>query len=150
MVARILVVEEHAESLVAMLHALKGRGYSTVFSTDAAAIVSLAKDERPDLVVCAWRPSCDDGREVVQPVLKDERLRGVPRLALLDDPGFDLVGGRRTPAGFVDHVAKPIDPEVFLRTVERHLPKPLRASREAPRPRGQRRKTDSPVWRSDS
>jgi two-component system cell cycle response regulator len=142
MVARILVVEEHAQSLVLMLHVLKGRGYSTVFATEVGAAVSLARDERPDLIVLDWRLSCDDGRQGVLQVLREDRLRGVPLVAVVDVCRLEVVGGRRTPAGFADYVAKPIDPQSFLGTVERHIPEPLRALRSPLRLRGQRRRSD--------
>jgi CheY-like chemotaxis protein len=142
MVARVLVVEEHAPSLVLMLHVLKGRGYATTFATDAGAALSLAREERPDLIILDWRLSFDGGRQGVLQVLKEERLRGVPVLAVLDVSRLEVVGGRRTPAGFVDCVDKPIDPQSFLKTVERHLPEPLRAHRSPQRPRGQRRRSD--------
>jgi CheY-like chemotaxis protein len=136
-----LVAEEHAESLVLMLHALKGRGYSTVFATTASEVVRLAREERPDVVVCQWHLSNADGSKVARQFLKEERLRNIPLLAVVDAPRPE-VGGLKTPAGFVDHIARPIDPESFIKTVERHIPPPLRVSRTPVRPRGLRRKSD--------
>lgn len=148
MVARILVVEEHTPSLVLMLHALKGRGYATAFATDGATVLSLAREERPDVIICDSRLASADGRQIVGQLLREDRLRGVTLLAVLETR-LGVVGGRKTPAGFADHIDKPIEPASFLRTVERNIPAPLRAARAPLRLRGGRRKSDPSVWRTE-
>lgn len=141
MVARILVAEDQARSLVLMLHLLKGRGYSTAFATDGAEALRMALEERPDLIVCQWRLSNPDGSEASRRFGEEEPLRSIPVLALFDGPRAEPAG-RTTPAGCVDHVVKPIDPDAFIRTVERHIPPALRATRLLVRPRGRRRRND--------
>ncbi|MBI4985368.1 MAG: response regulator [Rhodocyclales bacterium] len=141
MVARILVAEGHAPSLVLMLHLLKGNGYSTVFATEGSEALRLAREERPDLIVCQWGLSSANGSEIGHHIQKDEHLRGVPLIAVFE-ASFAEIGGRRTPPGFVGHVVKPIIAASFIRTVERHLPAALRASRTPVRPPGRRRRSD--------
>lgn len=149
MVARILVAEEHAPSLVLMLHLLKGRRYSTVFAMDGDTAVSLARDVRPDLIICDSRLASSDGKLVALQISRDRRLKRTPLLAVLDASRFEVVGGRKTPLGFAGHVSKPIDRNSFIQTVERCLPGPLRAVRQPLRLRSQRRRTDLSVWRTE-
>lgn len=142
MVARILVVDDHPQSLTLMLYLLKARGYQTVFATDGAEAVNLAREERPDLIICELRLPTVNGLRVAEQIRRSDGLRDLPLLAV-SDVMLSEVGGKMTVPGFAAYYAKPIDPDTFVEAVERHLPAKLRAPhRPAIRPRGQRRKTD--------
>lgn len=139
MVARVLVAEDDAHSLVLMLHVLKARGYLTSFATDGDEALRLAREERPDLVICKWRLSRSaDSRRIVQQLRREESLRNTPILAVLD-----ASAGRSAPAGFDGCIATPIEPESFIETIERHIPVHQRPSRIPVPPRGRRRKSDA-------
>jgi CheY-like chemotaxis protein len=143
MVARVLVAEDDAHSLVLMLHVLKARGYLTSFATDGDEALRLTREEKPDLVICKWRLSRSvDGRRVAQQLRREEPLRSIPLLAIFD-ASPQVVGGRATPAGFDGYVATPVEPESFIATVELHIPAHQRPARLPVRLRGQRRKTDA-------
>lgn len=141
MVARILVAEDQAHSLTLMLYLLKGRGYSTLFATDGAEALHLARDERPDLIVCELRLPSVDGYQVARQLRRDDALRRIPLLAI-SDLAVTERGGHLSIPGFDGYYAKPIDPQTFVPTVEQHLPPGLKSSHQPVRPRGRRRKTD--------
>lgn len=141
MIAKVLVAEDNGHSLVTMLHLLKGRGYLTAFATDGDETVRLAREERPDLVVCKWRLSGTDGRHTVLQLRREKRLNRIPIIAVFD-ASLQVVGGRRTPTGCAGYVTEPIDPDLFVKVVDQHVLPALRPSR-APVPlRGRRRRSD--------
>lgn len=136
------MAEDDAHSLVLMLHVLKARGYLTSFATDGDEALRLTREEKPDLVVCKWRLARSvDGRRVAHQLRREELLRHIPILAVLD-PAPRVAGERPAPPGFDGCIATPLQPESFIAAVERHIPAHQRPARIPVRPRGQRRKSD--------
>jgi CheY-like chemotaxis protein len=147
MAAKILIAEDQPDALVSMLHQLKGRGYLTLFATDGVEAVRLAGEESPDLIVCQWRFSTARGARVVGQFHAAGAGARVPVIALFD-AAVPEIGGRKTPPGFAGYLVKPINPTVFIDTVERHIPLALRPSRLRVQPVGRRRSSDWALGRS--
>jgi CheY-like chemotaxis protein len=117
---RILLVEDNPESLELMRYLLNAFGYQTLTCDNGRDGVVTARRERPDLVICDIEMPALDGygvlRELKQdPVLREILLVAVTALAMVGDREKVLA------AGFDGYIAKPIDPMIFIRSIEDFL-----------------------------
>ncbi|WP_332673225.1 response regulator [Aromatoleum sp.] len=128
MPARILIAEDHPPSLELMRYLLGAHGYPTLSASNGREALDLARQERPDLIICDLQMPDVDGYGVVRELKQDDDLRGVPLLAVT---AFSMLGDREDAlrAGFDGYFSKPIEPENFVAAIEQFLPAALRASR---------------------
>lgn len=121
---RVLVIEDNTENMELMVYLMQSAGYEVLTATDGAAGLESAARELPDLVLCDVRMPVLDGFEVARRFKSDENLRSIPLVAVTASvSGIDR--DQALTAGFDDFVAKPIDPESFLRQVRTYLqPRP--------------------------
>jgi two-component system cell cycle response regulator DivK len=126
MAARILIVEDNAANLALVEYLLKAGGYQTFSARDGAAGVRLAREEKPDLIVCDLQMPVLNGYEVLQQLRGDPLTRAIPVIAVT---AFSMPGDRTqvTQAGFDGYLSKPIDPQQFVREIEKYLPPGQRA-----------------------
>jgi CheY-like chemotaxis protein len=106
---RILVVDDHPDTLETMLVLLSAHGREVRAARTGADALSVAEDFRPDVVLLDIGMPGMDGYEVAR------RLRAVPELVDLQiiavtghGMPLDMVCSRE--AGFDEHLVKPIDP----------------------------------------
>jgi DNA-binding response OmpR family regulator len=74
---RILIVEDDTDMVHAMAVRLKAQGYSLVFAEDAISAISVARKEKPDLIVLDLGLPAGDGFMVIK------RLKALPDLMLV-------------------------------------------------------------------
>jgi len=113
----VLIIEDHADNLELMSYLLKAFGYTTVTAADGPAGVDLARSEDLDLILCDIQLPGIDGFEVARRLKQDQRLRSIPLVAIT---ALAMVGDRERAlaAGFDGYIAKPINPETFVASVE--------------------------------
>lgn len=118
--AGILVIEDNLDNLELMTYLLQAFGHRTITAQDGASGLELARHEALDLIICDVHLPKVDGYEVAHRLKNDPRLRRIPLLAVT---ALAMVGDRDKllAAGFDGYLAKPIDPEVFVRQVEGYL-----------------------------
>jgi two-component system cell cycle response regulator len=118
--ARILVIEDNPVNLELMSYLLAAYGHETLTAADGAAGLSLARRQRPDLVICDIHMPGLDGHAVAQALRADPALESVPLVAVT---AAAMVGDRERAlaSGFDTHVAKPIDPPAFIRLIHAFL-----------------------------
>jgi two-component system, cell cycle response regulator len=116
----VLIIEDHADNLELMNYLLKAFGYATVTAVDGLAGVDLARSEDLELILCDIQLPGIDGFEVAKRLKQDERLRSIPVVAIT---ALAMVGDRERAlaAGFDGYIAKPINPETFVASVEAFL-----------------------------
>ena len=116
----VLIIEDHADNLELMNYLLKAFGYATVTAMDGLAGVGLAQSEGIELILCDIQLPGIDGFEVAKRLKQDERLRAIPLVAIT---ALAMVGDRERAmaAGFDGYIAKPINPETFVASVEAFL-----------------------------
>jgi CheY-like chemotaxis protein len=126
MAARILIAEDNEANLALVEYLLKAAGYETVGAIDGQEAVRLARQNRPDLVICDLQMPQTDGYSVLAQLRDDPALREVPVIALT---AFSRHIDRTTVlvAGFDGYLSKPIDPEEFIQQVEQYLQPQLRS-----------------------
>ena len=131
MPACILIAEDNEANLALVEYLLRATGHRTVAATDGHQAVHLAKQIRPDLIICDLQMPEVDGYSVLAQVREDSTLREVPVIALT---AFSRRIDRTTVlvAGFDGYLSKPIDPEVFIEQVEQYL-KPSQRTGGLPR-----------------
>lgn len=117
----VLVIEDNPANAALMLYLLQSFGYRTLSAADGEAGVALARQERPDLVLCDIQLPGIDGFEVAQQLRQGEGLQGVPLVALT---ALAMIGDddRILSRGFDGYMSKPIDPQGFIALVRRYLP----------------------------
>jgi CheY-like chemotaxis protein len=126
MPARILIAEDNEANLALVEYLLRAAGHRTVAATDGHEAVRLAREVRPDLLICDLQMPEVDGYSVLAQVRDDPTLREMPVIALT---AFSRRIDRTTVlvAGFDGYLSKPIDPEEFIEQVEQYLKPQLRS-----------------------
>ena len=128
MAARILVVEDNAANLELVRYLLTYSGYTVLSASDGAKGVELARQERPDLIVCDLQMPQLDGYQVLEQLRADAGGAGLRIVALT---AFSMPKDRDKvlTAGFDGYLSKPIEPEAFVAQIEAYLPAELRRPR---------------------
>lgn len=128
MAARILIAEDHPPSLELMRYLLGAHGYTTLAAVNGGQAIELAREHRPDLIICDLQMPGVNGYEVVHELKRDPDLQATPLLAVT---AFSMLGDREDVlrAGFDGYFSKPIEPENFVAAIEQYLPAALRADR---------------------
>ncbi|HLN02744.1 MAG TPA: response regulator [Bryobacteraceae bacterium] len=129
MPVRVLIIEDHADNLELMNYLLKAFGYATVTAADGLAGMELARNQDLGLILCDIQLPGIDGFEVARRLKQDERLRSIPLVAIT---ALAMVGDRERAlaVGFDGYLAKPIDPETFVASVEAFLKPEERRQRD--------------------
>jgi CheY-like chemotaxis protein len=113
--ARILLVEDHLDSLVTLTRLLTRRGHTvTPVGTGATARTELANYTFDIIISDLGLPDCS-GLELIAEMRK---LHSTPAIAL-SGYGMDTDVLSSMAAGFNEHLTKPIDIELLLRTLDR-------------------------------
>jgi two-component system cell cycle response regulator len=115
--ARILVIEDNATNLELMVYLLRSFGYEPVTAGGGEAGLEAIQREAFDLVICDVQMPGVDGYEVARRLKGHPTLRSIPLVAVT---AMAMVGDRdrALAAGFDGYIAKPINPETFIKQVE--------------------------------
>ena len=121
---KIMLVEDDKDTVRAMGVRLKSRGYNLVVATDAISAISMARKEKPDLIVLDLGLPGGDGFTVMQRIKSNYDLMLVPIIVVsARDP---LVNEERAlAAGAEAFLQKPVENAEFLALIERALSKPV-------------------------
>ncbi len=127
----ILVIEDNADNLELMTYLLSAFGHTALVAGDGRKGLELARREKPDLVLCDIQMPGMNGFEVAGALQSDKDLAHIPRVAVT---ALAMVGDRDRilAAGFQGYIPKPIVPEAFVPTVEKHLRGAPKTSRPYP------------------
>ena len=119
--ARILIIEDNPTNMELMSYLLTAFGHTPLMAFDGESGVRMAREQRPDLILCdVYLPKLD-GYGVVAALKGDPGLRAIPVLAAT---ALAMVGDRERlmEAGFDGYLAKPIEPEQFVGQLAPFLP----------------------------
>src|SRR3990167_8197722 len=110
-----------------MVYLFKKFGYLTVIALNGEEGIAIAKQERPDLIVCDIKLPKLNGYEVVKIVKNDTQLKHIPVIAVT---AYAMMGDRDNihASGFDGYIAKPIDPTQFISQIESLLPVKLHSN----------------------
>ena len=130
--ARILIIEDNPANLQLMTYLLRAFGHTVLEAQDGEPGLARAA-ELPDLILCDIQLPGLDGYQVARYLKSHPRLRLVPLVAVT---ALAMVGDRDRvlEAGFDGYLAKPIEPETFVRQVEAFLADTQPRESQAPSP----------------
>jgi two-component system cell cycle response regulator len=131
MSARILIIEDNATNLELMVYLFRAFGYDPVTAADGEAGLEAVHREPFDLVICDVQMPGVDGYELARRLKGHPTFRSIPLVAVT---AMAMVGDRdrALAAGFDGYIAKPINPETFIKQVESFVR--LRPEEQARRP----------------
>jgi two-component system cell cycle response regulator DivK len=114
--ARILVVEDNADNMILTALLLESVGHTVLRAVDAEAGLTLARTERPDLILMDIQLPGMDGLAATAILKHDPLTRDVPVFALT---ALAMKGDeeRIRAAGCDGYIAKPIGIQEFLATI---------------------------------
>jgi CheY-like chemotaxis protein len=116
---KILVVDDESDLLKVTLLRLKKTGYETFGCADGQAVLDMARQIIPDLIILDIYLPVMNGDEVAKILKKDEQLKHVPIILIsaststLDEKAW----GSRANA----YLKKPFEPEDLISTVKNIL-----------------------------
>lgn len=118
--ARILVVEDNPDNMTLTAMLLESAGHTVLRAVDAEAGLTLARTERPDLILMDIQLPGMDGLAATAILKQAPGTRAVPVIALT---ALAMKGEeeRIRAAGCDGYIAKPIGIQAFLATIAGHL-----------------------------
>jgi CheY-like chemotaxis protein len=117
---KVLVVDDDEGSLDYFAMALGTTGAAVATASTAVDALSAVQDQRPDVVLTDIAMPGHDGYWLVREIrgLPDPTVRAVPVVATT---AYGRVHSRERAlaAGFVEHLSKPVEPELLCATIAR-------------------------------
>jgi two-component system, cell cycle response regulator DivK len=119
-VAKVVIIEDNATNMTLAVYLLKSAGHTVLSATDAEAGLTLARAERPDLILMDIQLPGMDGLEATAQLKRDDATRAIPVIALT---ALAMKGDeeRIRAAGCNGYIAKPMRYQEFLATVAAQL-----------------------------
>ncbi len=116
----ILVVEDNDTNLYLVRFILEKSGYDVITAKNGSMGVEMAINERPDLIIMDIQLPDISGLEATKRIRASEVDGGIPIVALTS---YAMVGDKEKAlaAGCTGYIEKPIDPETFVREIEKYL-----------------------------
>jgi two-component system, cell cycle response regulator DivK len=117
---KILIVEDNAANMALWVFLLESVGYTVLSAMDAEVGLTLARDERPNLILMDMQLPGMDGLEATKLLKRDEATRDIPVIALTAQA---MKGDeeRIRAAGCDGYIAKPMHYPDFLAVVAAQL-----------------------------
>lgn len=120
--SRILLVEDNEMNRDVLSRLLQRRGYAVLFAEDGETAVSLAKAERPDLILMDISLPQMDGYQATQALRLEPGFEALPIIALTAH-AMTSDRDRALKAGCTDFETKPVEFPRLLAKIEQHLAK---------------------------
>jgi two-component system cell cycle response regulator DivK len=116
----ILVIEDNQANMKLALLLLRNAGHSVLSAPDAESGLTLARNERPDLILMDIQLPILDGYEATRRIKAQSDLRHIPIIVVTS---YALSGDeeKARAAGCDAYVAKPYSARKLLETINRYL-----------------------------
>ncbi len=117
---KILVVEDNDTNLYLVRFILEKSGYDVLAAKNGSMGVEMAISERPDLIIMDIQLPDISGLEATRRIRASEANGGLSIVALTS---YAMVGDKEKAleAGCTGYIEKPIDPETFVREIEKYV-----------------------------
>ena len=103
---QVLIIEDNMDFALTLSEALKLEGHRVRIARDGASGIAIAREQKPDVVLCDIGLPDVDGYEVARVLREDESLRST-RLVAVSGYAQPEDKQRAKEAGFDAHLAKP-------------------------------------------
>jgi two-component system cell cycle response regulator DivK len=118
--ATILVVEDNPANMTLAVFLLESAGHTVLSATDAELGLTLARENKPDLIVIDIQLPGIDGLAATR-LLKSSRATSAIRVLAFTALAMKGDEQRIRAAGCDGYIAKPIQYRAFLAAIEAHL-----------------------------
>lgn len=117
---RILIIEDDADSLLALAVRLRSSGFEVITAADGASAIAKTRQQKPDLIILDLGLPAGDGFVVMQRLRSMAHTAGVPIVVLT---GRDPEGNKEKAlaGGAVAFFQKPADNADLLATIRAHV-----------------------------
>ena len=114
---RVLIVEDNPANMTLATFLVESAGHTVISATDAEAGLTLARDERPQLILMDIQLPGMDGLQATALLKREDTTRDIPVIALT---AHAMKGDRERclKAGLDDFVPKPIRPDELFAALE--------------------------------
>ncbi len=119
---KILIIDDDLDICTLLNRFLSRKGYVVVTANSGQAGISLAENERPDLILTDFRLGDMEGSEVLQQLR--EKLPHIPVLVMTGYSDIRMAVNVMKQGAF-DYISKPIVPDEILLSIQRALAAPV-------------------------
>ena len=116
----ILIVEDDQSQVNVLRHRLQNQGFQTVETDRGESALTLAREERPQLIILDLCLPDVDGFSVCEQLADDQATAEIPVIILSAMEQPDIIRRSRA-AGCSYYVRKPYDPNALLILIERAI-----------------------------
>lgn len=119
--SRVLVIEDNPANMTLATFLLESAGHTVLAAIDAETGLTIARSQKPDLILMDIQLPGMDGLEATATLKGDDATKGIPVVALT---ALAMKGDeeRIRAAGCDGYIAKPLAYKEFLRTIKALLP----------------------------
>ena len=122
---RILIVDDEPFIVETLRFALEKAGYGCLVAYDGEEAMSIARSERPDLILLDIMLPKLNGFQICRLLKSDEAYRAIPIIMLTArTQARDRLLGKEI--GADEYITKPFELPDLLRVIARYLPPPIR------------------------
>ena len=120
MKAKILVIEDNEQNMYLVTFILEKHDYQVFQAKNGIDGISLASQQKPDLILLDIQLPIMDGYTVARELRKKDELEKTPIIAVTS---YAMSGDRENAlkAGCSGYIEKPINPETFITQIEQFL-----------------------------
>jgi len=129
---RVLAIDDTPEILLIIRETLNLFGFQTLAAEDGASGIQIARDLRPDLILCDINMPNLDGYETLKRLREDETTTAIP-FVFLSGATDRLTIRRGMELGADDYLTKPFSPKELLAAVNTRLEKQAELQRRSDR-----------------
>jgi two-component system, sensor histidine kinase and response regulator len=129
---RVLAIDDTSEILLIITETLNLFGFQTITAADGASGIQLARETRPDLILCDINMPNLDGYETLKRLREDEATAAIP-FVFLSGATDRLTIRRGMELGADDYLTKPFSPKELLAAVNTRLEKQAELQRRSDR-----------------
>jgi len=119
--ARILIIEDTTTHLELAQQLLERSGHRVLVASDGRVGISVARRERPQLIICDLQLPSQRGPGVLEQLKLDAACAQIPIVAVTEFAASGD-GQKAGLAGFDGYFSKPVDPATFIAQIEAFLP----------------------------
>ncbi len=125
MATTVLYIEDNEQNLYLITFLLESHGFRVSAARDGREGIASAAGLRPDLILLDIQLPLMDGYEVAGRLRANPDLADIPIVAVTS---YAMAGDREKAlaSGCTGYIEKPINPETFVRDVQRFLPEDKR------------------------
>lgn len=117
-IGKILIADDEPDIVRLLEFVLRRKGFDVISVHNGEAVVGLAEEEMPDLILLDVLMPVVDGLEVCRRLKKNSKIRGIP-VAMLSAKSQKTEIKEGLEMGAVEYICKPFDPKEMVARVAR-------------------------------